>query len=398
MGFDPVSKREIPRSYVYYLETRVHNLEAILRSHDIPCPPAREDFAISDVIKPGINVPFPVLQDEGGGGRARGASSPRSHTSGSQSVLDPALTSHDHSEQLQADHRRANNHVATFRSVHDAKSSSLVSGISFARIVSAAVKRTVNHTPLSSERGGGARTPRHLSTDSTVAGGDSFFGLYSKPNIASASFPDKELGTRLVELYFEYANPQIPVLHRGEYMELFERVYSAEPNCRTARELYMLNIVFAIGSGIIMDSSSVQPASPIENVDGSSKRQRLHSEQYQPEEYHASAIVHLESFLESSPTSEGVAGGYEELQAVLLLASLALLRPVAPGLWYIIGVAVRLSIDLGLHLEDNNEELDTRATHPDVGPVSDKKLGRKQWTRDMQRRLWWCTFSESYSY
>jgi hypothetical protein len=32
--------------------------------------------------------------------------------------------------------------------------------------------------------------------------------------------------------------------------------------------------------------------------------------------------------------------------------SIALLRPVAPGRWDIVGVAVRLAIDLGLHHED----------------------------------------------
>src|SRR2546429_4699742 len=87
------------------------------------------------------------------------------------------------------------------------------------------------------------------------------------------------------------------------------------------------------------------------------KRVKPSGHQHQPEEYHASAIVHLESFLGSSPASDrpdGFGGGLEELQAVLLLAGFALLRPVAPGLWYIIGVAVRLGVDLGLHYEDGS--------------------------------------------
>ena len=78
----------------------------------------------------------------------------------------------------------------------------------------------------------------------------------------------------------------------------------------------MLNMVFAIGGGIIMDNQTYKT-----NDDGSITKQA------QPEEYHASAIVHLEACLSNS------GGGLEELQAVLLLANFALLRPVPPGLW-----------------------------------------------------------------
>src|ERR1700761_9641095 len=52
VGFDPVSKRAIPRSYVYYLETRVRNLESLLTAHNIHFEPPADDFSISDAIKP----------------------------------------------------------------------------------------------------------------------------------------------------------------------------------------------------------------------------------------------------------------------------------------------------------------------------------------------------------
>src|ERR1700753_2591842 len=215
----------------------------------------------------------------------------------------------------------------------------------------------------------------NLSTSDGSSMRDSYFGLQTKPTIKPAPFPDRELGLKLVELYFEHANPQIPILHRGEFMALFEKAYQTDDRNRTPRESYMLNIVFAIGSGIIVgatsdvdndstgsDHSSNQhpPHSPPKH-----KRRKLSSHQHQPEEYHASAIVHLESFLGSSPAAErpdGFGGGLEELQAVLLLAGFALLRPVAPGLWYIIGVAVRLAIDLGLHADDGGESSSSPVT------------------------------------
>ena len=129
--------------------------------------------------------------------------------------------------------------------------------------------------------------------------------------------------------------------------------------------------------------------------------------QQQPEEYHASAIVHLESVLGSgagSDRSDGIGGGLEELQAVLLLCSFALLRPVAPGLWYIVGVAVRLGIDLGLHYEDGssidpgNGQYSRKEGPPRSEPSRNKVMsspekGRREWIKDMRRRLWWCVYS-----
>ena len=101
-------------------------------------------------------------------------------------------------------------------------------------------------------------------------------------------------------------------------MKLFEQAYAESGRIRGPKELYMLNMVFAIGGGIFMTDSTKSDERP-----GDQSK----SKQCQPEEYHASAIVHLEACLSSS------GGGLEELQAVLLLANFALLRPVPPGLW-----------------------------------------------------------------
>lgn len=303
------------------------------------------------------------------------------------------------------------------------------SGISFARVVFAAVKSSVSGS--SSERGsnrGGKATANVVDGGTSMR--DSFFGLHTKPTFRQAPFPDRELGSRLVELYFEHANPQIPILHRGEFMDMFERIYANGERHRTSRESYMLNIVFAIGAGIILGSSD---ADDTPTSDGSvspnksraspphSKKRRLAGQQHQPEEYHASAIVHLENFLGSSPAADrpdGFGGGLEELQAVLLLAGFALLRPVAPGLWYIVGVAVRLGVDLGLHYEDGvgidgsgSEDHSAGGTHPKAesavnedgsttaagsahtAKIDAKERGRRQWVRDLRRRLWWCVYS-----
>jgi hypothetical protein len=408
VGYDPITKREIPRSYVYYLETRVAYLETLLQSNALPFQPA-EDFNPSfpaSASAPGIAVAAPPP--------------PRKDAAPTSA---PTKEENERYDRERLTKMVSNIGMVSVQGASDPRYLGSTSGISFARVVFAAVKSSVSGS--SSERGsnrGGKATTNVVDSGTSMR--DSFFGLQTKPTIKQAPFPDRELGSRLAELYFEHANPQIPILHRGEFMELFDRVYASGERHRTSRESYMLNIVFAIGAGIILGSSDTEDSpssdpgrSPTKSRSSppSHKKRRLAGQQHQPEEYHASAIVHLENFLGSSPAADrpdGFGGGLEELQAVLLLAGFALLRPVAPGLWYIVGVAVRLGVDLGLHYEDGvgidgSGSEDQAAGRPEfkaegngtaAGSASPTKIdakerGRRQWVRDLRRRLWWCVYS-----
>lgn len=394
---------------MYYLETRISYFESLLVANNIPFRPAEAYDADAKVEDGGLQSP------------------PEAKSLMSESMIKVETESSEglQEQKKQEDAERLNKLVSNIGMVSvqgasDPRYLGSTSGISFARVVFAAVKSSVSSN--NSERGG-VRPSKPLPNAANVGSSsmrDSFFGLQAKPTIKQAPFPDRELGEKLVHLYFEHANPQIPVLHRGEFMEMFERAYSVEHRSRTSRELYMLNIVFAIGAGIIFGSSDAgsAPAPHSEYRQDTStpfsKRAKLASQQQQPEEYHASAIVHLESFL-GSPTAtdrpDGFGGGLEELQAVLLLAGFALLRPVAPGLWYIVGVAVRLGVDLGLHYEDGSG-IDTGTTSEAVPATSQdiamdaasenfprrrsidaKERGRREWVRDLRRRLWWCVYS-----
>jgi hypothetical protein len=68
---------------------------------------------------------------------------------------------------------------------------------------------------------------------------------------------------------------------------------------------------------------------------------------------------------------------------------------------YIVGVAVRLAIDLGLYLEDGKDlanaisEVDSEPTAGDLSSqeARSKQKGRREYVRDRRRRLWWCTYS-----
>lgn len=420
VGFDPITKREIPRTYVYYLESRVRYLEKLLGEHSIHYAPANEfDLCAKPVPDPSAghsplsersNVENNVIKRE------------RANTE-SDSGSDWEQKQHE-SDKL---HKLVSNiGMVSVQGASDPRFLGSTSGISFARVVFAAVKSSMPGGS-SDKSGGRGSKPGSVGSAAAVGGTsmrDSFFGLQSKPNIKPAPFPDRELGLRLVNLYFEHANPQIPILHRPEFMQLFGRAYASRDRRRSARELYMLNIVFAIGAGTLLEDSQAKQSpesgarstSPMKPEPGSPnpKRQKLSSQQRQPEEYHASAMVHLESFLGSMPAAdrpEGLGGGLEQLQAVLLLAGFALLRPVAPGLWYITGVAMRLGVDLGLHFEDGegvngDGESASLATTQDIalGPSADsinaspavidrKERGRREWVQDLRRRLWWCVYS-----
>ena len=382
---------------MFYLESRVSYLEGLLQSSNI-------QFAPAEILDIGARPGDPnAVQTAGDDSTYNGyeGSGPARQTAASQSeqarILKP-----DSSEKLD---KLASNMAV--QGASDPRHLGSTSGISFARVVFAAVKSSVS-TNVSEK--GGVRPSKPLSAKVVGSGGtsmrDSFFGLQTKPTISQAPFPDKDVGLKLATLYFEHANPQVPILHRGEFMKMFEAAYSDTDRVRTSRELYMLNIVFAIGAGIIMGEPETDSDSGVQKKPPP-KRLISSSQQCQPEEYHASAVVHLEACLASTPVidrPDGFGGGLEELQAVLLLAGFALLRPVAPGLWYITGVAVRLAVDLGLHYEDGKDldigldenpvpkvfEISPERTRQDLAA---RAIGRREWVRDFRRRLWWCTYS-----
>lgn len=419
VGFDPITKREIPRTYVYYLESRVRYLEELLGENGIPYAPSNEfDLGAKPVVDPSAaHSPLSERSNVGNNLIKRGRANTGSD-SGSEWEQ-----KQDESDKL---HKLVSNiGMVSVQGASDPRFLGSTSGISFARVVFAAVKSAAPGG--SSDRSGRGSKPGSLGSAAAIGSTsmrESFFGLQSKPNMKPAPFPDKELGLRLVNLYFENANPQIPILHRPEFMNLFGGAYSAKDRRRSSRELYMLNIVFAIGAAQILEDSRTKrspsagtgstPPTKQEPASPDRKKAKPSSQQRQPEEYHASAMVHLEAFLGSMPAvdrSEGFGGGLEQLQAVLLLAGFALLRPVAPGLWYITGVAVRLGVDLGLHYEDRaGVDGDGEGTSLATSQVSDrgmpdhssnrfpagidsKERGRREWVRDLRRRLWWCVYS-----
>jgi Fungal specific transcription factor domain/Fungal Zn(2)-Cys(6) binuclear cluster domain len=405
VGFDPITKREIPRSYVFFLEARVTYLERLLLKNGIEFKPTSAfdgEMEVRGTTQDSEQDAVEAITSREKKRREKAVAEKKDSSNNSQQRdATAAGKNHDPDSKEHLDQLVSNIGMVSVQAMSDSRYLGSTSGLSFARLVFAAVKSSVNTS--GSEPSSARLHDRKSSTSTGSTIRESIFGLQSRPLMRQAAFPERELADKLVALYFEHANPQMPILHRGDFIELLDRVYKTEESVRATRDLYLLNIVFAIGAGIIFEGrraseededddndSSRRKSSPVH----SSKKQKLSGFQFQPEEYHASAVVHWEAFLSSSPVSDGSGGGLDELQAYLLLASFALLRPVAPGLWYIVGVAVRLAIDLGLHHEDGSgvdsigeEDVvsENHQTHPE--------RGRLQWVRDNRRRLWWCVYS-----
>ena len=411
VGFDPLTKREVPRTYVYYLESRVNYLESLLSEHHIPFSAAEEfDLGSRGVADQVTGLPPRSERAIGSTtfGSGRGGNTDGHHRGGSEKVWEQ--------KQDELNNLASNIGMVSVQGASDPRYLGSTSGISFARVVFSAVRSSVSG-PSTEKNGTRVNKPGSIGSAAAANGAskrDQFLRMQSKPTITPAPFPDRSLGLHLVNLYFEHANPQIPILHRGEFMTLFERAYVTKDEERSPRQLYMLNIVFAIGAGIILeDSNARRSPHPARQESGSPKHEKykMSGQQKEPEEYHASAVKYLESLGSTIATDEGFGGGLEELQAVLLLAGFALLRPVSPGLWYITGFAVRLAVDLGLHYEDGsgvdiNRDSTARNNGHDVvkeeaGGGSDgtesaigaEERGRRQWIRDLRRRLWWCVYS-----
>lgn len=397
-------------SYVFYLETRVGYLENLLQSSNIPFAPA-EVLEHSSRPGPDPNATHTPSDD----GRSNEAQEMKVSLQQRPQSQQEQTWNKKREDATKLDKLVSNVGMISVQGASDPRYLGSTSGISFARVVFAAVKSSVSGTN-SDKASNHSHSRAPVSTKAIGPGGtsmrDSFFGLQTKPTIKPAPFPDRALALRLVNFYFEHANPQVPILHRGEFMKMFEDVYGDKSHVRTPRESYMLNIVYAIGAGIYLGDPDTEPdtaqTSPtLKKAEPAFRHRRTSNSQCQPEEYHASAIVHLEACLQSTmpvDRPDGFGGGLEELQAVLLLAGFALLRPVAPGLWYITGVAVRLAVDLGLHYEDG-KDIDAGLGDRKAGKMENseherhrqesncKEKGRREWMRDFRRRLWWCTYS-----
>ncbi|EXJ87153.1 hypothetical protein A1O3_04112 [Capronia epimyces CBS 606.96] len=171
---------------------------------------------------------------------------------------------------------------------------------------------------------------------------------------AKASLPPRHVADHLVEVYFQYRTPHLPILDRSQVGKAINSAYSSlESNQASAkvsdRDMFIAYMVFAIA---LVDVPHTSGGRPMQS-DGCFR----------------SALSWVETTLSYSKSD------LETLRSVLLLAQFVALSPSRGSLWHLTGFALRLCIDVGLHWENDLQCLNM---DPDI--------------LDDRRRLWHCTY------
>ncbi|ODV67959.1 hypothetical protein HYPBUDRAFT_148254 [Hyphopichia burtonii NRRL Y-1933] len=326
IGIDPISGREAPRNYVDHLEKKIQALERKLKQNGINLDENNTNGAE-------FEKPLPIELNE-----------------------TPIL-----------------------------RSSTLVkdSNISFAKLMFTALK---------------FNNKKNLSNPSLSSNNDD-------EKILPAILPPKFTAQEFIKNFFSQSNSQLPILNREEFiLNVFNPIYgelddsvslasdfidihrtcsvneedtwfyqyksiiseklsnldfpndniknlqimdisnSIIPPERFHKPLYFLNIVFAI-------SSSVHHLQYLKTIS---------------ESFRIAANKYIDSIQMSDPL--------EYLQSLLLISLYSTMRPANPGVWYVLGTALRLCVDIGLHQNSSNNQLDP-------------------FIKDKRNRLFWCTYS-----
>lgn len=188
-------------------------------------------------------------------------------------------------------------------------------------------------------------------------------------NPDKASLPPRHVADHLVEVYFQYRTPHMPIIGRVQAAEAVRNAYaggsvsSPTGSDRRARRLSQGMSQFgAVGSPKNLFIAYMIFAIALVDVPHTSGGRPIQSDGC-----FRSALVWIEEVLAFSRTN------LELLRVVLLVTQFVALSPVRGSLWSLAGFAVRLCIDAGLHQE----------TLLQIAALDPKVL-------DDRRRLWHC--------
>lgn len=205
--------------------------------------------------------------------------------------------------------------------------------------------------------------------------------------------PIKREAERLLSHYFAHSNSQLPVVHREFFVKkYFEPVYgSLAEDVSLASDHTLVNSEFELPPHHLPEAGGGRPWFETWN----SRKSRLDLEV--PPRYRLPLFFLNVAFAIGEATCtlhphSGTSGSYkqraahykdslyrssdrlEALSGMLLLVIYSIMRPNAPGVWYLMGPALRLAVDLGLHAEKLNRHCDP-------------------FTKELRRRLFWCTYA-----
>ncbi|KAJ5933523.1 hypothetical protein N7454_005852 [Penicillium verhagenii] len=168
-------------------------------------------------------------------------------------------------------------------------------------------------------------------------------------------FPNDETGTKILETYFLRLHSRYPFLDRKRTWELhnerdrFTKIKREDLTQADRYAIFKLNLIYGIGSTMLQmnGNKSYLTFSP-------------------PERYYMTALqYYMPAICE--------ARSIENIEAMVLLVVYHLRTTSSHGMWYMIGLAMRTAIDLGLHRKANERNMDP-------------------FTAQMRRRLFWTVY------
>jgi hypothetical protein len=191
----------------------------------------------------------------------------------------------------------------------------------------------------------GSLLPSSLSSKNASQHQSSSFSGHSGTTTASpepiieSSLPPRQAAEHLIEVYFQYRTPHLPIVERSQVEEAVESAYLVTSGQQSSarmieRDTFTTYMIFAIA------------LCNVPNLSGGTGRV------FQSEGCFRSAIFWVEKVITYSKSDLGT------LRCVLLLAQFISMCPWQGSLWHLTGIAL-LCIDMDLHWETEGQSLNT---------------------------------------
>ncbi|PLB49838.1 hypothetical protein P170DRAFT_409468 [Aspergillus steynii IBT 23096] len=172
-----------------------------------------------------------------------------------------------------------------------------------------------------------------LYTPSLFSGLPSSLEMEDDTMMADLRLPDESRINYLMEFYFAHSHTLYPIIRRTEFCSGIWRIYSdpLDPLAQSPLWLFRVWMVLAIGS---TTHCSVTLAEESESV-----------------LYYNKAMVYFEQALGY--------GDMAALEVLMLQVSYSFFNQLGPNTWFLIGVAARMAIGMGLHTSSTYIQLPT---------------------------------------
>jgi hypothetical protein len=172
------------------------------------------------------------------------------------------------------------------------------------------------------------------------------------------ALPDQETASAPIKAYFTHWHLTFPLLCLPQFMSIVDRIY-ADPEYYSANPFEAFVFDMVLGMGTVNFNRPDWSAAPAET-------------------HYTRAISKLELVLSIK--------GLAPLQAILLLCQYAIFcsqRDTSASMWHLVGIAVRLCVEMGLHRRSKLEDSAPQGT----------KGGRLQLDLEMKKRTFWCLYN-----